>query len=99
MGHVRNQIYGLSEESEKWDCNQRSFHGMATDGSLRWTAGKHAACGCAVVQIELDGGEEPWYGVPGNMLIELEVRRTTKRAEIWALYMALCRLSWPAELW
>ena len=36
----------------------------------------------AVAQMDPDGGEEPWYGVAGNMPIEPEVQRTIKRADI-----------------
>ena len=39
----------------------------------RGVAVKCAACGWAVVQVDQDGGLEPWHGV-----------RTNKRAEMWA---------------
>ena len=29
-----------------------------------------AACGWAVVNMDLDGGEEPWYGVAGTISSE-----------------------------
>ena len=48
------------------------------------------ACGWAVVQVNLDGGEEPRCGVGGIMPFELETQRTIKKGEIRALYMALC---------
>ena len=90
----------MSEESNKVDRKPRSFHGrIAIDVSLRETAGKYAACGWVVVQMNLDGDEEPWYGVACNMPIELEVQRTIKRADICALYMALCRLNGPAGIY
>ena len=34
---------------------------------------KYAACGWAVVQMDLDGGMTPWYGLGGMMPISLEV--------------------------
>ena len=34
----------------------------------------------------------------GTMLMELDVQRTMKRAEMWALKMALTRLSGLADL-
>ena len=54
-------------------------------GSLRGSSGKYAACGWAVANMDLDGGEEPWYGGAGNMPIDVDVQRTIERAEIWAL--------------
>ena len=39
-------------------------------GSLRGSSGKYAACGWAVVNMDLDGGEEPWYGVAGTISSE-----------------------------
>ena len=71
---------------------------MAIGGSLRGTAGMYAACAWAVVQIDLDGGDETWYGVGGATPTELEVQRTIKRAEIWALYMASCNLVGPTHI-
>ena len=37
--------------------------------SSRWIVKKYAACGWAVVQVDLDGGMTPWYGVGGTMSI------------------------------
>ena len=56
---------------------------------------KYAACGWAVVQMDLDGRLTPPCGVGGVMPVVSEVQRTIKRAEIWALYMALCMLGGP----
>ena len=42
---------------------------------------KYAACGWAVVQMELDGGMTPWCGVGGIMSVSSEVQRAIKRAE------------------
>ena len=35
---------------------------------------KYAACGWAVVQMDLDGGLPPWYGVGAVLPIELDVQ-------------------------
>ena len=45
-----------------------------------------------MVQLECDKEEEPCYGLFGTLLAELEVKRTLKRAEQWALTMALASL-------
>ena len=71
---------------------------MAIDGSLRGVVGIFAACGWAVMQVDLGGGIEPWYGMCGIMPVELEVQRTLKRAEMWALLMALRRHEGLAEI-
>ena len=59
---------------------------------------KYAACGWAVVQMDLDGGLTPWYGVGGIVPIELDVQGTIKRVEIWALYRPLSALMGPVEI-
>ena len=56
----------------------------AVDGSKRRIVSKYAACGWAVVQMDLDGGMTPWYGVEGITSISLEVQRTIKRTAIFA---------------
>ena len=38
----------------------------------------------------------PWCGMYVTILVWIDVHRTIKRAEMWALYMALVRLSGPA---
>ena len=38
-----------------------------------------------------------WCGVGGIIPISLEVQRTIKRAEIWALQMTLCKTCGPSE--
>ena len=43
-----------------------------------------ALYGWAAVQLDLDGGIEPWYGVCEVFLVELDVQRTIVRAAIWA---------------
>ena len=49
-------------------------------GSIREVVNQCAACGWAVVQMNLDGGMTPWYGIGGTMPISLEVQRTIMRA-------------------
>ena len=41
------------------------------------------------VQMDHDGGVIRWYGVGGNVPLELEVQRTLKRANISVFFMAL----------
>ena len=62
---------------------------MAVEGSSIEAAGTHAGCRWAVVQLDLDGGSQPWFTMYGKVLVELNVRRTVKRAEMWALCVAL----------
>ena len=57
------------------------------DGSFKGVSGKDAACGWAVLQLDNDKEEEPWYAIHGTMLAELEVQRTMKRAELCAFTM------------
>ena len=65
---------------------------MAIDGSWKGVSGKDAACGWAVVRLDYDKEEEPWYATSGTMLAELEVQRTIKRAEPRAFTAALAEL-------
>ena len=45
---------------------------------------KFATCGRAVVQVDVDRGSTPTYGVGAVTLVVLEVQRTIKRAEaLW----------------
>ena len=46
--------------------------------------GLHAACR-RTVQLDYDEIEEPWSAVHGTTPIQLEVHRTVKRADTWAL--------------
>ena len=48
--------------------------------------------------MDLDGTMTPWCGVEGVMPISLEVQRAIKRAEMWAFYMALCKLCGRSEI-
>ena len=54
------------------------------------------ACGWEVVQLEADGGDIPWYGMYGTILVKIHVLRTMTRTEIWAFGMAPVRLSGTA---
>ena len=56
-------------------------------------AGKYAACGSVVVQVDLDGGKETWFAMFGTMSLELTLQRTIKRGDIWARHMAVSRVS------
>ena len=53
-------------------------------GPSRWNVNRYAACGCAVVQMDLNGDMTPWCGVGVFMSISLEAQRTIKRVDIWA---------------
>ena len=74
---------------------QKPQEKSAIDGCLRGITNQSAVCGWAVVQMDLDGGMTPRCGVGGILPISLEVQRTIKRAENWALYMALRKLCGP----
>ena len=63
---------------------------MSIDGSSRGNAGKFAARGWAIAQLDFDRGREPWYG---------EVQRSSKRPEVWAVHAALCMLVSPTEIY
>ena len=56
-----------------------------------------AAFRWAVVQLDYDEAEEPWYAIYGTMMVELEVQRTINRAELWAVTMALSCLIGPSS--
>ena len=72
---------------------------IAFDEFLTGVAAKYAACGWAVVQMDHDGGLEPWFGVGGNMPMSLDVQRAVERAENWWLYIAWTKLVGPAEIY
>ena len=56
----RSQFCWRSEDSQQWNSNFRICKGrIASDGSCRWNVNKYAACGWAVVQMDLDGGHDP----------------------------------------
>ena len=59
---------------------------ISRDGSWRDFVGKYATYGWAVVQTEPDGGLTPWCGVGGILSIELQVQRTLRTTETWALF-------------
>ena len=87
----RSECYWKSEDSTRWDRKPKGFQGdTSIDGSSRGNAGKFAACGWAMAQMDLDRGSEPWYG---------EVQRSSKRPEIWKVYVALCMLVSPTEIY
>ena len=62
---------------------------IAVDRSFRGVAGKFAACGWAVVQLDRDVEDEPWCAMHSTMPLKLNVQRTIKRTEMWVLYVAL----------
>ena len=66
---------------------------IAVRGSLRRVAVKYAPCGWAVVQLDFDGGDISEYRMYGIILEYTDQRRTIGKAEMWAFYMALVRLS------
>ena len=80
-----SQLYWRSRDSEDWDRIIRSYKGRtAIDGSSRGIVNKFATCGWAVVQVDVDRGSTPTYGVGAVTLVVLEVQRTIKRAEaLW----------------
>ena len=51
----RNQSYWKSEDSTRWDRKPKGFQvDMSIDGSSRGNAGKFAARGWAIAQLDLD---------------------------------------------
>ena len=57
-----NERCWLSDDSMSWKRNPRVYsEQIAIDVSFRGIAVKYAACGWAVVQMDHDGGLEPWY--------------------------------------
>ena len=65
--------------SEEW---KDSVGHIAIDGSRRGVSVRDADCGWAVVQLDYDGEDEPWYVVYVTLLAELDVQRTIKRADV-----------------
>ena len=86
----RNESYWKSEDSTRWDVKPKGFQvDMSIDGSSRGNAGKFAACGWVIAQMDLDRESEPWYG---------EAQRSSKRPEVCAVHVALCMLVSPTEI-
>ena len=56
-------------------------------------------CGWAVVQLDHDKEEHPWYAMSGTVLAELEVQITINRAELWAVTMPLAGLVGPSSIY
>ena len=71
---------------------------VAIDGSPKKVSGRVAACDGAVVQRDYDKEEEPWYGIYGAMLAEMDVQRTITRVEPWAFTTALTGLTGPSTI-
>ena len=89
----------ISETTRSWDRRVEGFrHHIAIDGSLQGVSEKDAAGGLPVVQLDYDREEEPWYAAWCTFLAEMEVQRTTKRAELWACTMALSELVGPSTI-
>ena len=79
----------VSEKHKSWRMPEEGFKGhVATDGSLQGTAGKWGAYGWSEVQLDYDEELGPLHGMYGSMEAELEVQRTTKRAELTAFFFA-----------
>ena len=86
-------------EAQKLEHASLRFQGpVATDDSLLGTAGKWRACGWAVVQLDHDEEMGPLHGMYGSMEAELEVQRTTKRAELTAFLCFLKKVIGPNKL-
>ena len=74
-----------SEKHKSWGMPAGGFKShVATDGSLLGTAGKWGACVWSVAQLDCDEELGPSHGMYGPMEAELEVQRTTERAELTA---------------
>ena len=71
---------------------------VAIGMSLREIANRYGACGWAVVHMAPCGEMTLRYGVGGIIVVLLKVQRTTKRADKWVLYIAVCKLSGPSEI-
>ena len=87
----------ISDASRDWDRRMKSFRDhIAIYGLLKRLSGLDAACGWAVVQLDQDMSEEPWYAIYGTMLAMLEVQRTIKSSLLWTLTMAVASLIGPS---
>ena len=62
---------------------------MEVDGSLKGVSGRDAVCGWAVVQLDYDEEEEPWYAIYGPMVVELDVQGSIRRQSYG---LSLCHL-------
>ena len=95
IGKLVGSNLGQNRGKESWMTAQGrrkprpSSRNLAITRSIREIAGKYAACGWTVVQMDQDGHLEPRYGSGAKMPICLDVQRTDDRAEICALSMAL----------
>ena len=79
----------ISETSRSWD---RRVEGFSESYCYWWFFQGSRACRWAVVQIDNDKEEDPWYATYGTMLAELEAQRTFENAELCAFTMALSEL-------
>ena len=69
---------------EEWRKTPYKDQGtIFVDGSSRGFAGKYDASGWEVVQLEADGGDIPWYGMCGTILVYINVLRPMTRTDIW----------------
>ena len=76
-----------SETSKQWS---RNFNGIRNH--FTGMSGTNAALGWSVAQLDYNEDQEPSYAIDDTMMAEVEVRRTMKRVELWAILKALRRV-------
>ena len=84
-----------SEEHQSWSTPVEDFwNHVATDGSLLGVSGRWSACGWSLVQLDYDDDTGRMRGMYGTVDADLEVQRTTKRAELTAVLLPLQKDCW-----
>ena len=72
-----------SEEHRSWGIPVEGFRNhVATDGCLLGVVGRWSACGWSLVQVDHGEVTGPMDVMYGTLNAELDVQRTTKRAEL-----------------
>ena len=83
----------ISDTSPAWDRRMNGFREhIASYGSQKGVSERHVTCGWAVVQLDYDTAEDPWYAISGTVLAKLEGQRTIKKTQLWDFTMTLAVL-------
>ena len=85
-----------SEKHESWSMPVQGFlNHVAADGSLLGVSVKWSARGWSVVHLDRDEEMGPNHGMYGTLDAELEVQRTTRRADLTAFVCFLRKAVGP----
>ena len=75
-GKAQSKVLGCRKDQKSGTVIPRvSMEKLPSTGPQKRLLGDMPRVLGAVIQMDLDGGQEPWYGFPSNMAIELEVQK------------------------